>query len=148
MSDRERLQRLVSLLYGLAAVMFVGLFLELLAAKHVQEPMQLVPVVICVAGCSSVLLAWKRPSRNVIQGMRLVMLLASAVSLLGIWQHVAGNLGFVLELHPNTTGMALALGAIAGRAPVLASGALAATGVIAILASFAAGRNVRGMVTR
>jgi hypothetical protein len=144
MSDGERLRRLARLLYGIAAVMFVGTFVELLAAKHFQEPIQLLPIVLCVVGLVLVLLAWKRPNREIIQAMRGAMVLIAAASVLGVWKHIEGNLGFVREMHPDTSGLPLVLGAITGRAPLLASGALAATGVVAIVATFAAGWNPRG----
>jgi hypothetical protein len=145
MSDQERLTRLANLLYGLAAVMFGGTIVELLAAKHFQEPMQLVPFVLCGVGLVAVLLAWKQPGRIAVQALRGLMLFIAAASLLGVWKHVEGNVGFIHEMHPNITGWALVLGALAGRAPLLASGALAVTAAIAIVATFAAGWGLRAV---
>jgi hypothetical protein len=144
MSDHERLARLTNLLYGLAAVMFAGTIVELFAAKHFQEPMQLVPFALCGAGIVAVLLAWKRPGFATVQGMRLLMVVIAAGTLLGIWKHIEGNLGFIREMHPNTTGWPLILGALTGRAPLLASGVLAAAATTSIAATFAAGWNLRG----
>jgi hypothetical protein len=146
MSDRERLARLArltNLLYGLAAVMFGGTMLELLAAKHYQEPMQLVPFVLCGVGLVAVLLAWKRPGRTVVQGLRGLMVVTAAATLLGIWKHIEGNIGFIHEMHPTTSGWALIYGALTGRAPLLASGVLAAAASTAIAATFAAGWSLR-----
>lgn len=144
MSEQDRLSRLANLLYGLAIVLFMGTFVELLAAKHFQEPMQLVPVVLCIVGAVLVTLAWKRPSRQIIQGMRGVMVVTATASLLGVWKHIEGNIGFVQEMHPDTSGMPLVVGALTGRAPLLASGALAVTGAVALLATVAAGWSPRG----
>jgi len=143
MSDRERLARLTNLLYGLAAVMFGGTIIELLAAKHYQEPMQLIPFALCAAGLVAVLLAWKRPGRATVQGMRGLMVVTTAATLLGIWKHIEGNIGFIHEMHPTTSGWPLIYGALTGRAPLLASGALAMAAATAIAASFAAGWSLR-----
>jgi hypothetical protein len=139
MSAQDRLSRLTGFLYGLAIVMLAGTIVELIAAKHFQEPLQLVPFVLCVAGIGAVLLAWRRPERRTIQGLRVLMVVTAAGTLLGIWKHVEGNMGFIQEMHPGTTGWPLITGALTGRAPLLASGVLAASSVIAIAATFAAG---------
>lgn len=139
MSAQDRLSRLTGFLYGLAIVMFAGTILELIAAKHFQEPMQIIPFVLCVAGIGAVALAWRRPDRRAILGLRVLMLAAAAGTALGIWKHVEGNIGFIQEMHPGTSGWALISGALTGRAPLLASGVLAASAVVAIAATFAAG---------
>ena len=139
MSAQDRLSRLTGFLYGLAIVMFAGTILELIAAKHFQEPMQLVPFALCVAGIGAVSLAWRRPDRGIILSLRALMLVTAAGTLLGIWKHVEGNMGFIQEMHPDTTGWALISGALTGRAPLLASGVLATSAVIATAATFAAG---------
>src|SRR3954453_19043110 len=143
MSDSERLTRLTNLLYGLAAVMFGGTIIELLAAKHYQEPMQLIPFALCVAGLVAGLLAWKRPRPATVQGMRGLMVVTAAATLLGIWKHIEGNIGFIHEMHPTTSGWPLIYGALTGRAPLLASGVLAAAAISAIAATFAAGWSLR-----
>jgi hypothetical protein len=139
MSAQERLSRLTGFLYGLAIVMFAGTILELIAARHFKEPMQLVPFVLCVAGIGAVFLAWQRPDRRVILGLRALMVVTAAGTALGIWKHIEGNMGFIQEMHPGTSGWALISGALTGRAPLLASGVLTASAVIAIAATFAAG---------
>ena len=88
MSDQERLQRLANVLYGVASVMFGGTFLELLAAKHFQEPLQLVPIVITLASLVLILTAWKRPGRSIINLMRAAMVITAPASLLGVWKHI------------------------------------------------------------
>jgi hypothetical protein len=144
MSDRERLARLTNLLYGLAAVMFGGTILELLAAKHYQDPVQLIPFALCGVGVIAVLLAWQRPGWATVQALRVLMLVTAAATLLGIWKHIEGNIGFIREMHPATTGWPLLVGALTGRAPLLASGVLAASATTAIAATFAAGWSLRG----
>src|SRR5215211_8497474 len=78
-----------------------------------------------------------------VQALRSLMLVTAAATLLGIWKHVEGNIGFIREMHPATTGWPLLVGALTGRAPLLASGVLAAAATTAIAATFAAGWSVR-----
>ena len=145
MSDRERLARLTNLLYGLAAVMFGGTILELLAAKHYPG-----------SGAAHSLRALRRwgswrscwrgsaPGGRRCRGCAVLMLVTAAATLLGIWKHIEGNIGFIHEMHPATTGWPLIAGALTGRAPLLASGVLAAAATTAIAATFAAGWSLRG----
>jgi hypothetical protein len=104
MSDRGRLTRVTNLLYGLATVMFGGAILQLLAARHYQDPVQLIPFALCGAGFVAVQLAWKRPGWAIVQALRGLMLVTAAATLLGIWKHLEGNIGFIHEMHPATTG--------------------------------------------
>src|SRR5215216_4461494 len=78
------------------------------------------------------------------QGLRSLMLVTAAATLLRIWKHVEGNIGFIHEMHPGTSGWPLLVGALTGRAPLLASGVLALAATTAIAATFAAGWSVRG----
>src|SRR5215217_5121225 len=77
------------------------------------------------------------------QGLRALMLVTAAATLLGIWKHVEGNIGFIHEMHPATSGWPLLVGALTGRAPLLASGVLALAATTAVAATFAAGWSVR-----
>jgi len=95
-----------------------------------------------VAGFILVLLAWQRPGWATVQALRGLMLVTAAATLLGIWKHIEGNIGFIREMHPATSGWPLIQGALTGRAPLLASGVLAAA-TTAIAATFAAGWSLR-----
>ena len=71
------------------------------------------------------------------------MLVTAAATLLRIWKHIEGNIGFIREMHPATSGWPLIAGALTGRAPLLASGVVAAA-TTATAATFAAGWSLRG----
>lgn len=137
--DQLRLSRLTRFLYGLAAAMFGGTILELLAAQHYEEPAQLIPFVLCLAGLASLALAWRRPERASILGLRLLMAATAGGALLGVWKHLESNMVSIAERTPGTEGVALLTSALSGRAPLLASGVLAAAAVVAITATFADG---------
>jgi type IV secretory pathway TrbL component len=53
----------------------------------------------------------------------------------------------VHEMHPDVSGWPLIVAALTGRAPLLASGALAVAAGIAIAATFAAGWELNGART-
>src|SRR5215211_8582384 len=78
------------------------------------------------------------------QGSRSLMLVTAAATLLGIWKHVEGNIGFIHEMHPGTSDWPLLAGALTGRAPLLVSGVLALAATTAIAATFGAGWSVHG----
>jgi len=135
----DRLTRLSGFLYGFALALFVGTIVELLASKHWQEPLQFVPFALCVLGAVATWLAWKRPGVGTIRLLRVVALVNAGGALLGTWEHIEGNVGFVTEMHPDASGMKLVVAALTGRAPLLAAGALVVAAVIALAASYAAG---------
>jgi hypothetical protein len=80
----------------------------------------------------------------IVQPLRGLMLVTAAATLLGIRKHLEGNIGFIHEMHPATTGWPLLVAALSGRAPPLASGVLAVATTTAIAATFAAGWSLRG----
>lgn len=55
MTDQIRLSRLTSFLYALAAAIFAGTLLELLAARHVEQPTRLILFMLGGSGLVAVL---------------------------------------------------------------------------------------------
>ena len=129
-------QRLRTFLLALAASLCAGTIVELLLAEHTETPIQLIPFVLCGVALVAVLAALVRPQRATLIGLRAVMALMIAGSCLGVFEHVQGNLGFELEIHPNATAGAVWLDALKGAAPLLAPGILALAAVIAIAATY------------
>jgi hypothetical protein len=97
---------------------------------------QLIPFALCRVGFVAVLLAWKRPGWATVQALRGLMLVTAAATLLGIWKHLEGNIGFIHEMLPASSGWPLLVAALTGRAPLLASGVLAVAATTAIAATF------------
>ena len=139
MTDQSRLSCLTTFLYGLAAVTFAGTLLELLAARHHERPAQLIPFLLCLAGLGAVLMGWKRPDRVTIIGLRLLMVVTASGALLGVWKHLESNMVSIAERNPGIEGFLLLTSALSGRAPLLASGVMAAAASLAVAATFAAG---------
>lgn len=95
------LARLRRFLLALAGALFIGTVAELAAAGHTASPAQWIPFGLCGLGLLGVLAAWAWPRRAVLLGLRAGMGLVGLGSLLGLYEHVAGNLAFQLEIQPN-----------------------------------------------
>jgi hypothetical protein len=138
MSDTRILQRLRSFLMLLAAAMFAGIIGELVLSEHTDEPMQLVPFVLCGLGLLALLLAHSAPGRRSILALRIAMLAVMLAGPVGIYEHFQGNLAFDRETHPNAGTARLLRAALTGGDPLLAPGALIAAAAIALVATYGA----------
>ncbi|MBE0690711.1 MAG: hypothetical protein IH587_11385, partial [Anaerolineae bacterium] len=85
----ERLdQRLRLALFLAAGSMFVITPVELWLTEHFQEPIQLIPFVLCGLGLVALGAALFRPSRSTIRALRAVMIVVALGSFLGIGLHL------------------------------------------------------------
>jgi hypothetical protein len=130
-------QRLRTFLLGLAGWMCAGTIVELFLAKHYDDPVQLIPFVLCGMGLVAVVAALLRPRRATLLALRGVMGLLIFGSLLGIYEHLASNFAFELEMRPSAVWSGVWFQALRGAAPLLAPGILAVAGVLAIAATYA-----------
>ena len=111
--------------------------------------MQLIPFVLCGLGLAAVLWALLRPRRPALLALRACMAVAVLGSLYGVYEHVAGNLAFHREVHPNAPAAEVFMGAVGGSSPLLAPGILALAAVMAMAATYyhpalTKGRDERG----
>jgi hypothetical protein len=108
--------------------------LELLFIGHVEDRLQLVPIVLLLAGL--IVLVWhaSRPSRATTRGVRLLMVLFVASGLLGVALHYRGNQEFELEMYPSKAGLELVRETVTGATPVLAPGSMALLGLVGLAA--------------
>jgi hypothetical protein len=130
-------QRLRTFLLGLAGWMCVGTIAELFLAKHYEDLVQFVPFVLCGVGLIAVVAALRRPRRATLLALRGVMGLLMAGSLLGMYEHLANNFAFELEMRPSASWSDVWFQALRGAAPLLAPGILAVAAVLAIAATYA-----------
>ena len=130
------LQRLRTYLLLLAGGLSAGAIVELWAANHTEEPLQWVPFVLCGLSLAAIVAALLRPRRGVLLTLRGVMILMIAGSLLGIYEHVAGNVAFAQEIRPDTPTGELLLKGLTGGNPLLAPGTLAVAALIALAATY------------
>lgn len=136
MSGEVVAERLRRFLLIVAAASCLGIGAELWLAEHTGEAMQLVPFALCGLGFAASTAALVRPGRWTLLALRLVMIPVALGSLLGVWEHLEGNLEFARELQPSATSGAALLEAIYGAAPLLAPAALALIAVLALAATY------------
>lgn len=135
MSHEHALRQLGRFLHLLAIVLFIGTIVELIAARHYDEPTQLIPFLLCGLGIGLVALEWGRPTMNLIRWLRGLMLVIAAGSLLGVYVHVSSNMEIAREIHPDASVWTLLRAGLQGRDPLLAPGVLAVAAAVAIAAT-------------
>ena len=128
--------RLRRFLLFISALLFVGTLVELWLTNHMESAVQLIPFALCGLGLVSVVAVLLRPQRVAMLALRACMVLVVLGSLLGIYEHIEGNLGFQRELYPNATTGKVLLGALGGASPLLAPGILALTATLALAATY------------
>lgn len=130
------LGRLRRFLLALSAVLLGGAVAELWFVEHTEDPVQLVPFVLCGLGAAAVVVALPWPTRASLWALRAVMLLVAAGSLLGVYLHVESNAALERELNPGMTAGRVWLGALGGANPLLAPGVLAVAALLALAATY------------
>ena len=130
-------QRLRTFLLGLAGWMCIGTIVELFLAKHTEDPIQFLPFLLCGMGLIAVVAALWRPQRGILIALRGVMGLLMLGSLFGMYEHLASNFAFELEMRPSAVWSDVWFQALRGAAPLLAPGILALAAIIAIAATYA-----------
>lgn len=139
MSDQLRLRRLRTFLFALAAALFLGTVLELLAVKHYGSRLQILPLVLCGLGLVAVGIAWATPRAKAVLVVRVLMLLIAAGSVWGVYAHIEGNYAFASEIRPRERTIDHLRSALTGRDPLMAPGILAIGALVAIAATYTAG---------
>jgi len=129
-------QRLRIFLLWVAGALCAGTIVELYLAKHTKEPMQFVPFALCALGLLAVVSALRRPSRASLWSLRGVMGVLMLGSLLGVYEHLIGNLEFQLEMRPGAAWTDVWFTTLRGAAPLLAPGILALAAALAIAATY------------
>ena len=131
-------------LLWVAALTTVGIGLDLAAERHWTQPVQLVAwAAVAATGVATALLA-RNPTPRRVRVARVLAGLVIVASVMGIWQHVAGNydagpLDFhytdVWETLSEPTRWWLAASKTVGPSPPLAPGALAQAALCVLLAA-------------
>jgi hypothetical protein len=130
------LARLRVWLLLLAIGLLLGTLVELFLINHTESAVQLIPFVLCGIGLLSVALALLRPRRTVLLALRGCMILLVAGGLFGVYEHVANNIAFLLEIQPNATSAEVLNKALGGANPLLAPAMLTLAAVLALTASY------------
>jgi len=136
MNSEIALARLRQLLLIISAGVFIMTVTELFFLSHWSETIQFLPFVLSGLGLITLSLASFRPNRGTITALRWSMIIIAACSLIGVYEHMANNLGFRMEIQPNATIGELILATLEGANPVLAPGILVLGAVIGLAAMY------------
>ena len=117
-------------LLAVTAAIFIGSVFELILVDHTEETLQWIPFIISAIGTAAVLLVWIGPGPRSFWILRLVMILAMAASLLGVWLHFYSNLEFTREINPSYTLVESIWPAMKGGHPLMAPGVLFLAGIL------------------
>ena len=129
-------QRLRSIQLAIGGVGFAGLIVELVLLEHWARPLQLVPFFLCGAGVAAIATFALLPTRGTGRLLQGIMVLVAVGAVIGMVQHLQGNLAFEREIFEDAP-LSEALGnAIRGVAPLLAPGGLALGALVAASATY------------
>jgi hypothetical protein len=123
--------RLRRFLLALAALLCLGTLGELVLIDHLEEPLQYVPFVLCGLGLIAIAAVFFKPQRKTIWALRVIMVLVALGGFLGVYEHLAGNQEFALEINQQASGSELLMDTLTGASPVLAPGVLVITAIVA-----------------
>jgi hypothetical protein len=124
MNSEQSLARIRQFLLIISAGVFVMTVTELFFLNHWSETIQLLPFALSGLGLVTLALAYFRPNPTTVKVLQWSMVLIGLCSLVGIYEHMANNFGFQLEIQPNATTWELILATLEGANPVLAPGIL------------------------
>ncbi|HUS13837.1 MAG TPA: hypothetical protein VM536_02360 [Chloroflexia bacterium] len=125
-------QRLRRFLLLLSAAAFLTTLTELALEKHFDDPLQIIPWVLCVGALLALAGALLRPGPATFRILRGAMLIVGIGGLGGVVVHLAQNLSFEQEVHPHSAAGTLLLATLQGAAPLLAPGALTFGALLAL----------------
>jgi hypothetical protein len=124
MNSEQSLARIRQFLLIISAGVFIMTVTELFFLSHWTETIQLLPFLLSGWGLITLFLAYFRPSPTTINVLRWSMVVIGLCSLIGIYEHMANNLGFQMEIQPNAATWKLIMATFEGANPVLAPGIL------------------------
>jgi hypothetical protein len=133
-SDRQTLQGLRRVLLATLVAGITGIGMELLLIGHIEDRLQLVPVVLLCAGAIAAVGHALRPGRASVRAVRVLMALFVGSGVLGIVLHYRSNHEFEREMYPSMAGTELVRKTLTGATPVLAPGSMALLGVVGFAA--------------
>jgi len=135
MSHDFRLIRL--LLLAILAVGLIGTAAELLLLGHHEDPLQLVPLVLIVAGLVAIIWYAASGSHWSVRAMRITMMAFVAAGALGVMLHYRANREFQKEVNPSIQGFDMFKKAMQSKTPpALAPGSLAQLGLLGLACTY------------
>ena len=136
MDSEQILARVRQILLSISAAVFIMTVAELFFLSHWSETIQYLPFLLSGWGLISLFLAYFRPNPSTIRLLRWSMIVIGLCSLIGVYEHMANNLGFQTEIQPNAAVQELVMATLEGANPVLAPGILALGAAIGWTAAY------------
>lgn len=124
------------ILLAILAFGILGLVPELLLLEHIKSPTQLIPFALLLWMAGGVALVYFRPNRTNLRLFQVSMILVALGGLVGVWEHLEGNLEFARELSPSLSGLPLIWKALHKGAPVLAPGVMLQMALLGLAFTF------------
>lgn len=123
-------------LLALSGGIFIGTNIELWLIGHMESIVQLMPFALSGVGLSILIVAFYFPQKRILLLLRIIMAIIAVGGLYGIFEHVAHNLAFELEIRPNATMSEAFRKALSGASPLLAPGILSLAATLALAAVY------------
>ncbi len=120
----------------MAGAMCAGVVAELWLTGHYDEPLQLVPFIVCGIGLALLVAALARPQRGLLRALQALMIATAIAGGVGTLVHLRGNLELAQEVKPAQAQSQPLWMALTGHSPPLAPGALGITALIALAATY------------
>jgi len=136
MDSEKILAQLRQFLLIISAGVFVMTVTELFFLEHWNLTIQFLPFMLCALGLISAGFTYFRPLKGIVKFTQWAMALIAVLSLVGFYEHMAGNLTFWQEIQPDATTWELVEATLKGGIPVLAPGILMLGGAIGWTATF------------
>ena len=118
----------------LGAILLIGMsgtLVELLLLRHVEDPVQLIPIALLGCGLFAVLWHGRARSAGSATAVRLLMVLFVASGFAGVYYHFDANVEFQKETDPSLAGRALVWKALEATVPpALAPGVMLQLGLV------------------
>jgi hypothetical protein len=132
----EVLRQLRRFLLALSIMLFAGAIVELWLVGHTQSWLQWIPFVLSGVGSATVFIVLLRTTPAAVRALRLCMGVIVLGTLLGVYEHVSGNIKLEREVNPGANSSRLLWRGVSGGNPLLAPGVLAIAALLAVSATY------------
>lgn len=132
-SEVETLRRFTGFLFTMGAL---GAGTELLLLGHIEDTLQLVPLVLLGLGLLALVGLWLRPRPSTLRVFRALMVFFTASGFVGLYLHYRANSEFELEMYPSLAGLDLVWESLTGATPALAPATMAYLGLLGMASTY------------
>lgn len=120
----------------LSVFLFAGAIVELWLVGHTEDWLQWIPFILSAAGVMVALIVLFNTNVVTVRVLRMCMVLVVLGTLLGVYQHIVGNIALEQEIDPMASTSKLIRRGLQGGNPLLAPGILAVAAVLALGATY------------